>query len=333
MCITKSLIGGNAPLCLWGRCLFIVVSIGAGLCAHAAKANSGAKEENLQTITVYNVGWTPELRRYHLKVLRAILDYSTEQYGPYTLKTYDKGLPVKRELRELERGELFQADFTSSIQFHGKLTDKGVDFPLALHQNLLGLRKLVVRRSQRALFQDVTTAEQFTRYRAGQGFGWQDVKIYRHAGVSVFETVKTQSLLSMLAVKRFDFLPLSVIEVDEYIAAYAKEAEDLIVLEGVYIYYPIPTYLSVSREKPLLEERIRFGLSQLDKYGALAHLFYGSFQRVMDGLNTQNAKLIVLSNPLVSDDDNLDNIPTFIRQYFPDTNAVIYLTDILELNH
>ena len=78
--------------------------------------------------------------------------------------------------------------------------------------DLLGLRSLLVLPENKIVTTPPANRADFLRYTAGLGYFWEDVGVLRGAGITVVEAHTYDALFPMLQKKRFDYLPLSVLE-------------------------------------------------------------------------------------------------------------------------
>jgi hypothetical protein len=108
------------------------------------------------------------------------------------------------------------------------------------------------------------------------------------------------SLLKMLAGKRYFFVPLSVIEIDDHYEIEGARVENLVPEQTLLIYMPLPVYFYVSPEYPALAERLTVGLTYIKESGKMDTIFKEHFGARLHRLRLSERTLIELSNP---DDD------------------------------
>lgn len=99
----------------------------------------------------------------------------------------------------------------------------------------------------------------------------------------------------MLANQRFDYLPMSVIEVESALAQHPQ----LAVVPELLLYYPLPTVFYVSAHEPRLAERLEAGLAMAKKDGTLDELLTHYFQKELQEVKTSPGRYFVLDNPLL----------------------------------
>lgn len=284
-------------LCAYSR-RFTVMSLMA-LWVYSAAAPVRAANPSVELVTHSMGGWSPGIQRYQMDLLRLLLANT----GPYQLEPETRLLSGSRWRRVLSRGDTVTSFAAVTLSF--TLDDQDIVWLSGpFYKSLLGLRKLIVRKQDLAKFARVRTLADLQAFTAGQGSGWPDAQVYRNAGVDVVQGASLNQLLPMLSKGRFDFIALSVLEVDEVFADSRDAFPDLAVAEALYVYYPAPVYLAVSVNKPVAVERLKVGVDWLvSAQGRVAFdaLFTEHFpQRLY--LKDARARLIALTNPTLPPD-------------------------------
>lgn len=245
-------------------------------------------------------------------LLALVLDYSESRYGPYQLDFLDREMSTGRSMLATERGEI-HTGFSTGWGLHA--SEGRVDlYSYPYLKGLLGLRKVIIRREDEKRFASIRTLAQLAEYSAGQGAGWPDTRVYESYGVRVVSAENYLSLFPMLAKGRFDFLPMSVLEIDGALEAVASQYPDLMIASNLYIFYPIPLYISVSRTRPDISNRIAFGLERLfegDDNQGLEALLRRQFPSYSQQPVGPAATLLQMDNPFIEPARNLA-----IRNYF-----------------
>jgi hypothetical protein len=139
---------------------------------------------------------------YYWKLLAQALAVTEGQFGPYDLRVATAAMNEARSLRELEIGSR-----RITILVHGNIADYEqrllpIRFPL--DKGLLGYRVFLMREQAQPELDTVNSLEALRRFRIGQGQGWGDVVILRHAGLTVVEGGSYDGLFSMLSAGRFE---------------------------------------------------------------------------------------------------------------------------------
>lgn len=209
------------------------------------------------------------LAPYYPAVLRLALERSAGGDAPPALEEVgDPSLVKERYRRLLAVGEL-------DLLWSSSTPEREAEF-LPVRFNLLkGVnehRVLVVRRRDLPRFAALNGLEDLRALKAGAGVHWSDAQILRANRFEVVTASRHHSLFQMLARGRFDFLALSVAEVDD--ALLAHDDPDLAVEPTLLLRYPQPIYFFVNRQRPELAERLLRGLQAAAADGSLDRLFF-----------------------------------------------------------
>jgi hypothetical protein len=94
----------------------------------------------------------------------------------------------------------------------------------------------------------------------------------------------------MLVNKRFDYLPLSVIEAGSMLTP------QLAIVPDLMLYYPLPTLFYVSASEPALAERLEQGLAMARRDGSLDELVARHFRKEIKQLKSSTTRCLVLTN-------------------------------------
>ncbi|PCK05589.1 MAG: hypothetical protein COA42_18095 [Alteromonadaceae bacterium] len=293
--------------------------------AQSSPSEVAASHAEPEIVKTYSAGWTPALLRYHRLALEQALDYSVAEYGPYRIEAYESLLMGARQTLALEEGELFQVNFITLPSFdNNDPKAKGVDINIPMHNGLLGLRKLIVRKSDYQRFNNSYSAEVFAKLRAGQVYQWPDVQVYHDSGIQVVKGVSTENLLNMLQQGRFDYLPLSVLEIETFLEKHKEQAKTLKILDNISVFYPIQAHASVTKSNKTLVARLQKGFAKAIENGDLNRIFHQEFKALVATLFAQDNHIFVLENTLLSAEENCQLIPEFIGKYFPKNKNIIY---------
>lgn len=236
---------------------------------------------------------------YYLTIIDAALKATEPIYGPYQLVFTQEQLSSERKHDLLVLGDKVNVD-----RLVGFPTQKGareglIRIGVPVLNGFMGYRILLIRKADQARFRSIKTLEELRKLSMGFGKGWEG-HVYKHNGFSVAEPLNMTMLLKMLAGKRYFFVPLSVIEIDDHYAIDGKPVDDLVPEQTLLIYMPLPVYFYVSPEQPLLADRLTLGLKYLKEKGELDAIFKVHFGERLKRLHLSGRTLITLSNP---DDD------------------------------
>jgi len=265
-----------------------------------------------QPIRLWVGGMSVALREFEVDLFEQALTRTEDKYPPYELTLLNRPMSAQRSKIETERGTNVHAHFTST--WYGEFVNSGnvrlLHYPY--FQNKLGLRKCLTRKPYLPRFESIHTAEDVKQLRLGQERSWIDVEIYARNGATVVKAAGFDNLFKMMSRDRFDCLPLSVLEIDRVQKEQLDTYPDLVIVPDLYIFYPIPVYLSVSRFQQGLADRLDEGLNQLFIEGSALRLFNEYYKHTDMHLNAANPRLVIFENPLIAKEQSDSVITQFL---------------------
>lgn len=243
-------------------------------------------------------GKTPKRDQYQFSALELALQKTVPAYGPYAIERVYDTMSTSRLRREIHAGKRLNTHA-------GPWRDMDAEDPLershmigaAVLHGLLGYRQLIVRRDDLPKFTAIGNAAQLKQLVAGQGRGWVDVEILRHNGYPVVDSGNIETLLDMLASQRFDYLPISMVEADFLLKEHARLAENLALVPGMMMFYPLPTVFYVSSNQPALARRLEDGLAMAKRDGSLDALTARHFKQEIALIKSSAGRCFVLVHP------------------------------------
>ncbi|KQY86209.1 hypothetical protein [Pelomonas sp. Root1444] len=247
-------------------------------------------------------GATPKRDDYQFALLTLALDKTTKDYGPYQLTRVVKSYSTSRLRREINRGDVVNVHagpWRPLETSDDKLPERSLRVNVPIFKDLLGYRKLLIRRDDLDRFKRIVQADDLKELVVGQANGWVDVEIYRHNGYRVNDIANPATLLDMLAKKRIDYIPISLMDVDTILASRPELAEQLMLLPDITIYFPLPVIFYVTIHEPRMAERLEAGLNLARQDGSLERLFKSSFAHELELLRNGTHKRFTLTNPFV----------------------------------
>ncbi len=264
--------------------LFLASVSAAGSCV----LNNGSAVPELVFPPKY-MSLSPE-REYTYKFIQLVLKSSEAKYGPCDVTLYKHNLPMRRtELYLKENQNIHLVALTVRKDRDKKF--RPVEIPIA--KGMVGQRIFLIRKGDQNRFSEVKSVEDLRSFTAGQGEGWLDVEILEKNGLKVLATDNVHSLQNMLAISRFDYYPLGVLQ-------FRIQDNLPIELESrLLLSYPSMTALYVNKENDLLAERLSYGLKQAIAHGALDDLFFSHSATAISlkDLNMDKRRVIQLCNP------------------------------------
>lgn len=268
-------------LCFFVCFLFVSVSS-----ASTSTPASGAAPLELRVAVV-----TDGHARYFIRLLEESLKLIHQPYHIH----YVKDIPARRMWWMLGQGEI---NLFYGMQSKEKNTSEQLVLVRnALTNGLVGRRVLLIRRGDTDVFTQVRSVEDLKRTRliAGFGAGWGDVKIWKTAGLPLYEhAAPWNTIYAMVAAgnRHVDYLPRSVIEVMEE----ARSHPELVVEQHLLVDYSgdFAFYLTASAAsyRPIIER----ALKQAEATGLKARLIDEAFGADIKALDLNRRQRLHLSS-------------------------------------
>ncbi len=256
-------------------------------------------DSNDYSYRYWDWGKTPRRDDFQFAALQLALDKTIASHGAFSAVRIKKEFSTLRSRREVNRDQFVNVRAGPWLPNELSATEDNRRIPLPILENLLGYRQLVIRQNDLAVFNEVRSLDQLQQLVAGQGRGWQDVDIYEANDYKVAAEGQLTALLPMLHNRRFDYLPLSVIEIELIMAESSLCGQDLMIAPNIVIYYPLPVIFYVSNKRPELAERLEQGLILAREDGSLDALREKHFSQEMAVLRDANNRFFVLKNPFI----------------------------------
>ena len=266
---------------------------------------------------------TPQRDDYQVAILKLALEKTRSTHGDYKIERKLETLSRSRTHRAIAQGEFLNIHASPlrpllTEQDRREQMEESIPVKIPLMKSLLGYRSLIIRRRDYEQFSEITDAAKLKSLVAGQGRGWTDISIYEHNKYQVRGDAEYFTLFSMLLAGRFDYIPLSVIEVNGALSRFEQYSDSLMVLPDLMLYYPLPTLFHVSARHPALADRLEHGLTQARQDGSLDRLFEQHFSEQVQQMKSARLRVFVLENPGVPTEMGLDQ-PLLLspKQYTP----------------
>lgn len=295
---------------------------------HTALSDNLTESTN-STYKFYLGGWTPLIKEYQKELLDAIFSKTEREFGAYELRYVSEVMTDKRIVEELGRGHHIQLGFYTIFNGRQNKEDNYVSIPFPIMQGLLGLRKVVIRKADDKKFSQINSISDFRAVNFGQVSRWPDTKLYHHAQLRVAGGQSFSNLFPMLVAKRFDAIPLSVVEIDATLEQQDSTLNELVVNNDIYIYYPIPVHLSVTKNHPNLLPRMIKGIADIERSGEFNKIFTKYFDEYIQRIHAENANVFVLENSTLTKDENVAFTNAIMNSYFKSNGQLFYLYEVL----
>ena len=277
--------------------------------------SSSVMAGSVMTYRYWDMGINQKRDNYQFELLRLTLEKTRRTHGDYILTRADKKITSLRASREVSRGEFINIEaspnWTTDVSPSDLKRDKRIAIKIPLLKNLLGYRVLIIRKADARKFNSIVAAADLKALVAGQGRYWEDAFIYRANGYTVNAEAPYDNLFSMLVAGRFDYIPLSVIEAEDFIRQYGKYSFDVTIAPNILIYYPFPVLFQVSVKHPELAERVERGLVLAQEDGSMDRLFNEYFSADVTKLKSSHSRVFILENKRVPAELRMDD-PKFI---------------------
>jgi hypothetical protein len=291
---------GFARFAAWALCCLL--GLGAAS-SHAAGAEPAASSpRSAMHFRYWDWGATPKRDDYQFALLTLALDKTVKDYGPYRLSRVVRSYSTSRLRREINRGEvvnLHAGPWRPLETREDKLPERSLRVNISLFKDLLGYRKLLIRRADLERFKRIRHADDLKKLIVGQANGWVDVDIYRHNGYAVNDTPTPASLFDMLARKRIDYIPISITDVDTALKLRPELAGELMLLPDITLHFALPIIFYVNIHEPQMAERLEKGLHLARQDGSFERLFQASFADELRLIREGSARRFMLVNPFV----------------------------------
>lgn len=244
---------------------------------------------------------------YDRELLRLALEKTRASHGDFQLRAAPPMTLARMwiSLRFNHYPNLFAMD---SYRSDRDMT--GVDYVrFPIHLGIVSYRICFVSPRQQAAMAGVTDLDGLRRFTFGQGKGWLDVEILRHAGLKVVEVVSYEMLFKMAARGRFDLLCRGASELRSEQLTH-KDVANLLVDDHLLLYYPLPRLFYTNMANGNALKRVEVGLHRAWQDGSLQALWRHSFGPAIAFAGLKQLRMLRLENPFLAG-INFDYLPYF----------------------
>ncbi len=255
---------------------------------------------------------TPVRVKHETEVIQLALDKSRKKYGDLALEVNFELLSNQRVERAIHDGQMINLTSSPIWMINENQDDQLIVIPIPIARGLLGYRRCIVRKADLPKFSKIDTLADLRELTAGLVNTWTDVNIFEHSGLKWQGAKSIEQLHYMLTRSRFDYLPLGSVEAKESLQN-SPYRDELAIVPDLVIYYPLPVLVQVSVNRPILAERIEYGLRQAQADGSLDALFDKHYGTVVEELRAQKTRVIVMENPHLPE-YIADQGPTILRK-------------------
>lgn len=279
--------------------LMIFISVGFVACS-GNEQKTRSNEHDIQTITTVDLwnGNRSEARQlYEPKVLKAILEATEEEWGPWEIvESLDEYPGAEESLVFTSKGH----DLFVTIAGNQKFSEGDMMvIPHLLTKNLLGYRVPIIRKEDAGIFAGISRTGDIQKLAHGIPETWSDATIFRHNGYNVVEEGTFDDIFERLQNGLFDYSAYGVNEVLGVYENRASKQEGLVIDQNILLFYPFPLVFYVNPNLPELAERIELGMQRIISSGQLDAIFNEHYGEITEQLNLNNRRIFVLDNPLI----------------------------------
>ncbi len=270
----------------------VLIPIIMGSCSFSKK--------NTEVVDFWNGNRSEIRQKYERQVLEAVLASTESDFGPWEIKESVVEYPGDEEsyVFSKKNHHLF-------VTIAGNQKFKEGD-RIAIHKpltrNLLGYRIPIIRAADAETFNAIGSAGDIQQLKHGIPLTWSDATIFRHNGYEVVEDGSFDDIFERLATGMFDYSAYGANEVLGVFENRASKQEGLMIDNNVLLFYPFPLVFYVNPALPELAERIDQGLQNMMESGTLDAIFNSYYANIVEELNLDQRKIIILHNPLIPDD-------------------------------
>jgi hypothetical protein len=279
--------------------LMISISLSFIACS-GNKQKSKSMEQETTTVDFWNGNRSAARQVYELKVLKAILEATEEEWGAWEIEESLEEYPGNEESFVFtEKGH----DLFVTIAGNQKFKDGDmIVIPHLLTKNLLGYRVPIIRKEDAGLFGGISRPEDLQKLDHGIPETWSDATVFRHNGFNVVEEGSFDDIFDRLQNKRFDYSTFGANEVLGVYENRASKREGLIIDQNILLFYPFPLVFYINPDLPKMAERIGQGMENITSSGKLDTIFNAHYGKITEQLNLNSRRIFVLDNPLIPDE-------------------------------
>lgn len=272
-------------------CLLACLALLFNTNSHAQDAKPEASGHPM-VVRYYDRGIKDARHAYKFALIKRILDVTNAEFGRYELAPFGEEPSAKRQALLISEGQILNLLWASP----GTVIARAdvITIPVDILRGLLGYRVCLINPAN---FPNPEQLESINQLQIAQGLNWADIEIYKHNGITPKQAPTFEALFDMLAVKRFECLPLGA---DEVMYTWRNQKPDfpfLAVEQKLLIYYDYPIYLHISKQFPELARRVETGLKKLQRSGEFDRLFKQYHAADLAQLKLAQRKVFCLKSP------------------------------------
>jgi len=236
-----------------------------------------------------NDGYFSKQEQYFLALIDLALEKSRVPHQVHTITLAPH--TETRSLNNLLKGtyDIYWLNTTS------KLEQQLQPIRIPLFKGLIGWKLLLIRKDDEALFTNIDTLSQLQPYRVLHGYDWADTPLLISNGFKVITSTEFRNISRMLARRRGDIFPRSVIEIWGQLEA--VKGLNLAVEKNLVLQFPAAYYFFVHPDNVRLHQAIEAGLEKSLQDGSFTRLFMSFYGQEIKAAELHTRKPILLDNP------------------------------------
>jgi hypothetical protein len=234
---------------------------------------------------------------YYLEIIETAMQRTQADFGEYKIDFSQRAMSAERKQDLLIAGDIVNIDRLNGVTTQG-YREALLQIKHPLLRGFMGYRIPLIRRDSQSQFNQVNSLADLRKFPMGFGKGWEGY-IYKAAGFNLIEPINFDLLLKMLAGHRFDFIPLSAVEIEE---TYALDNQPLTPIgpeATLLLHSEMPQYFYVSPNALELATRLDMGLQIMEADGSMNRIFDKYFAERLKNLHLSQRKVIEIPNPQI----------------------------------
>ncbi|OZG70990.1 hypothetical protein BTA51_23070 [Hahella sp. CCB-MM4] len=228
---------------------------------------------------------------YPLTLLQLALDTSGVDYR---LEPTTQVMTQGRALQQLHKGT--HVDVVWSMTSEQRESEL-LPIRIPIYKGLIGWRIFLIHKDNQNLFSHPMTLTELQRHPVVQGHDWPDSTILRDNGFQVFGTPNYNATFDMLAYKRVDLFPRSIVEI--WAEEKAHHSSGLMVEKTKLLRYPTAFYYFVTPGNQKLADIIQRGLESALSKGSFDELFYQFHAALIAKATLKDRQVYFLDNTIL----------------------------------
>lgn len=247
---------------------------------------------------------------YITELLTLVLNHAKP--NSYQVSPLTPEIPHFRAFQALEANDTI--DIVIGYATEERLSKyRAIELPIM--KGLNGWRVSIVKDNNVDLLKGVETTEQLSAFKPGLFHTWTDNKILLANKLTTVTGTDYEGLFKMLSKERFDYLPLTILDVEnEYVARKDYPDLDIAIDPHVLIVYPVCFYFYVNKTNTELATLIEDGFEAIIINGQFEALFHRYFNSSIEKVAGPTRTIIQLENPLLPESVPLNRDDLWMHQ-------------------